>query len=190
MYPSAYPDTTLFSANTEYRALNGTPASSKTALYDAIEAGLMHLKKATPAKKVLIVISDGATTPATASLTNFWKWPAAPISRFTPSAFDEDDHDRNPAILKKIAHATGGEAFPPSATSEILPICKRIAEDIRNQYTIGYVSTNQTLDNTYRNIQVTATGQYHERYLVRTRAGYLASSVQNGAAQHSKESPR
>jgi Ca-activated chloride channel family protein len=187
------PDTTLFSASTEEldRALNGIPASGKTALYDAIEAGVMHLKKATIGKKVLIVISDGGDNASHSKLEGVLEAASrADITIYTVGLFDEDDHDRNPGILRKIAHATGGEAFLPGATSEIVPICKRIAEDIRNQYTIGYVSTNQNLDNTYRKIQVTAAGQRHERYLVRTRARYIASSVQSGAAQHSQESPR
>ncbi len=46
-------DTTPFSASTEAldRALSGFPASGRTALYDAIEAGLSHLKKTTLDKK-------------------------------------------------------------------------------------------------------------------------------------------
>ena len=55
------PDTQLFTASAVELegALNGIPASGRTALYDAIEAGLNHLKKATLDKKVLIAISDG-----------------------------------------------------------------------------------------------------------------------------------
>ena len=109
---------------------------------------------------------------------------------YTVGLFDEDDRDRNPGILRKFAHATGGEAFLPNATSGVVPICKRIAEDIRNQYTIGYVPTNQKFGDTYRTIRVTATGQRHERYVVRTRAGYIASSGHKGVPEHSQESPR
>lgn len=187
------PDTTLFSASTEEldRALNGIPATGKTALYDAIEAGLLHLKKATLDKKVLIVISDGGDNASHSKLDEALEAASrSDITIYIVGLFDEDDHDRNPTILKKIAHTTGGEAFLPSETSEIVPICKRIAEDIRNQYTIGYVPSNQDLDNTYRTIRLTATGQHHERYLVRTRAGYIASSERRGEAEHLQEKPR
>jgi Ca-activated chloride channel homolog len=109
---------------------------------------------------------------------------------YTVGLFDEDDRDRNPGILKKIAHTTGGEAFLPSETSEVVPICKRIAEDIRNQYTIGYVPSNQKLDGTYRTIRVTATGQQHEKYIVRSRAGYFASSSRNTGREHLQETAR
>ena len=78
-------------------------------------------------------------------------------------------------MLKSIAHATGGEVFLPKETHDVVRICERIAEDIRNQYTIGYVPSNETMDNSYRTINVTATGKRGERYAVRTRAGYIAS---------------
>ena len=79
---------------------------------------------------------------------------------YTVGLFDEYDEDRNPGVLRKIARATGGEAFLPDETSQVVPICERIAEDIRNQYTLGYVPSNQKLDNTYRTIKVTATGRH------------------------------
>jgi Ca-activated chloride channel homolog len=48
------PDTSLFSASAAEleRALNGIPAIGRTALYDAVEAGLSHLAKAALDKKV------------------------------------------------------------------------------------------------------------------------------------------
>ena len=172
------PDTTLFSAGTQERdrALNGTPATGKTATLD---------------KKVLIVTSDGGDNASQAGVDQVLGMAGrSDITIYTVGLFDEDDHDRNPEILKKIAHATGGEAFLPNEATEVVPICKRIAQDIRNQYTIGYVSTNRNLDDTYRTIRVTANGPHHERYVVRTRAGYIASSGRNARPEPSEASPR
>src|SRR5208283_2257002 len=55
------PDMELFSASAAKleAALNGVPASGKTALYDAIDEGLIHLGKSTLEKKMLLVVSDG-----------------------------------------------------------------------------------------------------------------------------------
>jgi hypothetical protein len=33
---------------------------------------------------------------------------------YTIGVFDEDDPDRNPGVLKRLAQATGGEAFFPA----------------------------------------------------------------------------
>jgi Ca-activated chloride channel homolog len=187
------PETTLSSASSEEleRALNGIPATGRTALYDAIEAGLGHLKKTTLDNKVLIVISDGGDNASHARLSEVLEAASrSDVTIYTVGLFDEDDRDRNPGILKKIARATGGEAFLPNETSDVVPICKRIAEDIRKQYTIGYVPSDQKLDDTYRTIRIAVTGPHHERYEARTRAGYIASSGREEVPANPKESRR
>lgn len=177
------PDTELFSASAVEleRALNGVPASGETALYDAIGAGLAHLKKATLDKKVLIVISDGGDNASHGTLAQALEEAGrSDAIIYTVGLFDENDEDRNPGILKKIARGTGGEAYLPAETGEAAPICRRIAEDIRNQYTIGYVPSSRKPENGYRTIRVTAAGPHGEKYLVRNRAGYIASLQQPG----------
>jgi len=88
--------------------------------------------------------------------------------------FDEDNEDRNPQVLKQFAAETGGEVFLPQSLKEAVPICERIAHDIRNQYTIAYVPANRKQDGTYRVIRVTAITPGHEHLVVRTRSGYRA----------------
>src|SRR5205823_1030032 len=63
-----------------------------------------------------------------------------------------------------------------TALREVVPICERIAHDIRNQYTISYIPTNQKLDGTHRTIQVHATSPGGGRLRVTARAGYIAPS--------------
>ena len=172
------PNTQLFSANRAEleAALNGVPANGRTALYDAIDVALAHLAKAELDKKVLIVISDGGDNAShhtlARTLDNVQRSTAIV---YTVGLFDEYDSDRNPGVLRKIASATGGEMFQPAETSDVVRICERIASDIRSQYTIGYVPSNSQRNNAYRVIKVTATGRHGEKYLVRTRTGYLAS---------------
>jgi VWFA-related protein len=177
------PDTQLFSASAaELKgALNDVPANGRTALYDAIEAGLNHLKRATLDKKVLIVISDGGDNASHHRLDQVLEHAGrSDAIIYTVGLFDEAEEDRNPGVLMKIARATGGETFLPQETSQVVPICEQIAKDIRNQYTIGYVPSNQKLDSTQRTIKVTATGRHGEKLLVRTRAGYMAPPERTG----------
>jgi Ca-activated chloride channel family protein len=172
------PSAKLFStsAGELEKALNGVPARGQTALYDAIEVALAHLKKASREKRVLIVVSDGGDNASHHKLQRVLKdAERSDVIIYTIGLFDESDADQNPGVLKKLAHATGGEAFLPSGSSEVVPICEGIAEDIRHQYTIGYVPSNQKLDDTYRTIRVTATRPHGGKVFVRTRAGYLAT---------------
>jgi hypothetical protein len=99
---------------------------------------------------------------------------------YTVGLFDEAEEDRNPGVLTKIARATGGEAFMALVTSKVVPICEQIAEDIRNQYTIGYFPSNHKLDNAQRTIKVAAAGRHGEKLRVRTRVGYIASPERTG----------
>ena len=55
-----------------------------------------------------------------------------------------------------------------------MAICERIAHDIRNQYTIGYVSNSAARADAYRTIRVAAKAAEYGKLIVRVRAGYIA----------------
>ncbi len=156
-------------------ALSRVAANGKTALYDAVAAGLEHMKKGNRDKKVLIVISDGADNASKHNKAQILAMAEkSDVIIYTMGLFEEGDPDRNPHVLRQLAEATGGEAFLPESVKDVVPICKRIAHDIRSQYTLAYVPTNRKQDGTYRAIQVKAGTPGRGRVSVRTRAGYYA----------------
>jgi VWFA-related protein len=156
-------------------ALSRIAADGMTALYDAVAAALEHLKKGDRDKKVLIVISDGGDNASKHNLAQIMAMAGHPDAIiYTIGLFVAEDPDRNLGALKQLAKDTGGEAFLPETVSEVLPICERIARDIRNQYTIAYAPTNRKQDGTYRVIHVKAGAPGRGRVFVRTRAGYNA----------------
>ena len=158
-------------------ALSKIAANGETALYDAVATALDHLKKGNRDKKVLIVISDGGDNASKHKLTEIVALIGQPDATiYTIGIFDEQDADRNPGVLKRLAKETGGEAFLPESLKDVAPICERIAHDIRNQYTISYVPTNRNRDGSYRVIKVQASAPGRGRLLVRTRTGYFAPS--------------
>ena len=156
-------------------AITASPTGGQTALYDAIAKALEELQAGSRDKKVLIVVSDGGDNASARSLDQVMKLAGQSSAViYTVGLFDEEDPDRNPGVLKRLAQATGGEAFFPDQLSEVVAICERIARDIRHQYTIGYVPTNLTHDGAYRAIRVLARAKGHGRLSVRTRTGYIA----------------
>jgi len=158
-------------------ALSRIAADGETALYDAVAAALEHLKKGNQDKKVLIVISDGGDNASKHNLAQIMAMAGHPDAIiYTIGLFIAEDPDRNPGVLKRLAKDTGGEAFLPESVGEVLPICQRIARDIRNQYTIAYAPANRKQDGTYRVIQVKAKAPGNGGLIVRTRAGYYAPS--------------
>jgi len=157
-------------------AINRNPPAGLTALYDAVETGLAHLEKSTIDKKVLIVIGDGGDNASHHTLQQVLEAAErSDVIIYTVGLFDPNQEDTNPAVLKRLARATGGEAYLPKLTADVVPVCQRIAQDIRNQYTIGYAPSNPSMDNSFRTIRATATGPHGQKYLVRTREGYIAA---------------
>lgn len=149
--------------------------NGQTALYDAIVLGLEHLKKGQRDKRVLIVISDGGDNASRYQLSQVMalaKQTEAII--YTVGLFESGDPDSNPRVLKQIAETTGGESFLPEEVRDVVPICERIARDIRSQYTLAYTSSNTVQDGGYRQIQVTVVNANRRGLQVRTRAGYHA----------------
>lgn len=164
-------------------ALSRIRAQGETALYDALAAALEHLRMGKRDKKVLIIISDGGDNASKHKLTEIVTMVGQPDAIiYTIGIFDEQDPDRNPVVLKRLAKDTGGEAFLPESLKDVAPICEKIAHDIRNQYTISYAPTNRKRDGTYRVIEVRASAPGRGRLSVRTRTGYFAPSALPSAA--------
>jgi Ca-activated chloride channel family protein len=56
--------------------------------------------------------------------------------------------------LTEIAEVTGGQAFFPKNIDEVAEICRRIARNLRNQYTLGFSPENKKKDGTWRQLTV------------------------------------
>jgi len=159
-------------------AITAVPTRGMTALYDGIVKALEELQAGSRDKKVLIVVSDGGDNASTHSLDQVMKLAGQSSAViYTVGVFDENDPDRNLSVLRRLAQATGGEAFLPNEVNAVTAICERIARDIRHQYTIGYVPISLAHDGAYHAIRVLARGKgHHDRLSVRTRTGYVAGS--------------
>jgi Ca-activated chloride channel family protein len=159
------------------RAIVAEHARGQTALYDAIAVGLDQLRTATWDKKALIVVSDGGDNASQRKLDEVMKLAGESSAViYTVGVFDQQDPDRNPGVLNRLARATGGEAFFPGRLDEIVAICQRIAGDIRHQYTFGYAPSNPARDGSYRAIRLLARTEGQGKLSVRTRTGYIAGS--------------
>jgi Ca-activated chloride channel family protein len=169
------PDSIGFTTNAEEleRAIWRAQAAGETALYDAIVIALARLQAGSRDKKVLVVISDGADNASRHNLAQVLDMAAGSSAIiYTVGLFTPDDQDANPSVLRRLAQATGGEAFFPRELSDVVTICERIARDIRSQYTIGYVSSNVKQDGVHRAVRVAAQAPDRGKLSVRTRPGY------------------
>jgi VWFA-related protein len=157
-------------------AILKAPATGQTALYDALVQAFERLQAGGRDKKVLIVISDGGDNASAHSLADVLKLAGQSSALvYTIGVFDGEDSDRNPDVLRRLAGATGGEAFFPAQLDDVIAICERIARDIRNQYTIGYIPTSPARTGVYRSIRVVVGAAGYGKRAVRTRSGYITA---------------
>ena len=161
------------------------PARGRTALYDALIAGLDHLEKGRLDKKTLVLISDGGDNMSNATKEEMLRRAEESTATiYTVGIYDTNDRDRNPGFLKELARITGGEAFLPGDDGrQLVPVCEKIAKDIRNRYTVGYVPSNRDFDGKPRRLKVLANAPAGKKYEVRTRTHYLAASSRNTASR-------
>jgi len=161
-------------------ALEKIDARGGTALYDAVVASGDHLKRdARLEKKVIFVVTDGEDNASSETLEQAVKQLQEENG---PSIYaigilgDEEHPKRAKKALQILADRTGGIAFFPKTLDEVDAISKTIANDIRNQYAIGYKPTNPKVAGGFRQIRVEAKAKGHSKLIVRTKSGYYAKT--------------
>jgi len=143
------------------------PAEGSTALYDAIYLGLAELKRGQNSKKALLLITDGED--------NHSRYNRGDIRDFVREADAQIFViDLGRALLGDLAEMTGGHSYHASV-DDLEDTCEKIALEIKNQYVIGYESTNTTKDGRYRKLRVRLNAPAGMgRLNVRAREGYYA----------------
>ncbi len=182
------PDLVPFTDDTSElrKALARTDPAGRTALYDAVITGVQQLDMGRRDKKTLVVVSDGGDNISTHSFREALD--AVLASRatiYTIGIFNEDDKDKNPDVLKKLAHVSGGVCYLPKQLSEVEDICRQIAKDIRTRYTIGYVPQGLSKPGV-RHIKVEAHSPDYGKLVARTRTSYTVASSTESADRKKK----
>ena len=160
----------------ELRAtLAETRTEGTTALYDALELSLNHLKEGMHQRKALVLLSDGGDNASVLKLEDVLHMAQqSSATIYCIGIYDPFAKDKNPGVLKRIAKVTGGETYFPSNPSDLQDIWRHIAGSIRAQYTIAYISSNGARDGSYRSVKITASGKRSKSLEVRSRTGYYA----------------
>ena len=150
------------------------PAGGQTALYDAVIDGMDHVQHATHHKRVLIVLSDGEDNASSHSEADMLhRASRSDALVYTISTIDFAHQDGNPGVLKRLAARSGGMAYSPRSSDELVRAFTDVARNIRRGYRIGYVPDKPGEEGDYRRVQVMV--RVPGRNLtVRVRDGYTA----------------
>jgi len=165
-------------------ALNAVSARGRTALYDAVSEGLNHLQYARWGKKALIIISDGGDNASHLKYAQVLAQARQSQSLiYAIGLVGSGDREENPGLLRRLCKDTGGIAYFPDEGESVAGVSARIARDLREQYTLGYVPQNVQGAVAFRKVEVKVTAPGHGRLHVRTRQGYSPAAEKRPTAQ-------
>lgn len=156
-------------------ALNRFPAGGKTALYDAVIAGLDHLRQAPHQKRVLIVLSDGSDNASRHSREEMLDRAIASdalIYTVTRRAGDTPQRG-DEGLMRRLAEVSGGVAYIADDPEETVQQFAEIAGNIRRGYSIGYVPPSAG-DGRYHRVRVMVRVPGRTNLTARARDGYAS----------------
>ncbi len=167
--------------------LENVDTRGETALNDAIYLSLEHVEAdGRMDKKALLVVSDGEDNASEFGFNRVLERAReAEVTVYVIGLLELNDQRgglfrRSPSSrarreLRQIAETTGGQAYFPETLAEVEELCRRVAHDLRNHYTLGYNPTNRTFDGTWREIEVKVNApRGFPRLEARTKPGYYA----------------
>ncbi|HWE48576.1 MAG TPA: VWA domain-containing protein [Bryobacteraceae bacterium] len=152
-------------------ALSTGVPQGRTVLYDAIAEALRHLETGKRDKKTLVLVTDGGDNRSQIGLNEIMRLiEESHATIYTVGIFDPSDPYNKPGVLRRIAAVSGGESFMPKTSAAVVPICEKIAKDIRNRYTLGYIPNRE--GTAVRKVKVSASSPDHGKLIVTSRTSY------------------
>jgi VWFA-related protein len=143
-------------------ALKNAQARGQTAMLDAIDTGLVEMKKAKNSRKAIVIVSDGGDNSShytAAQIEGLVR--EADVQIYAMGVFDPvfsfgstPEEISGPRLLSEIASQTGGRAFAAAVPGDLPSVANRIAVELRNQYVLGYYPKNKARDGKYRTVKV------------------------------------
>jgi len=87
------------------------------------------------------------------------------------------------ALIEELSELTGGRSFFPDSVYDLEDICTKIAIELKNQYILGFNSTNGAKDGKWRKLQVKMQPPKGlPRLNVRYKTGYYGAVGDTSAA--------
>ncbi|PYQ02573.1 MAG: hypothetical protein DMF82_15715 [Acidobacteria bacterium] len=165
-------------------AIRRTEASGPTALHNALYVSLKELDKQKSGRELrrraIVLLSDGEDTASLVTDDQVMELARkSEIAIYSISLRPSRSQDRNRLafsqaehLLTTLSQETGGQVHFPNSLSELDSVYARVAEELRTQYTLGYVSSNKRRDGKWRRIVVRIPER--DDLQIRHKIGYYA----------------
>ncbi len=156
-----------------------TPAKGMTALYDAVYLALEKVDEGSNPKKALLMITDGEDNRSRYTFGNVREFVKESDVQIYSIGIVNNWNSQlamgrtGRALIEELSEVTGGRSFFPNSVYELEDITTKIAVELKNQYVIGYFSTNEGKDGKWRKVQVKVNPPRGlPRLTVRAKQGY------------------
>lgn len=126
-----------------------------TLLFDSIVDASHDIMKKQQGRKALIVLSDGGENGSDATIAEAIEAAQRAETLTYTILFSDGSYGSNPGIMQRLAKETGGGYFEVSKKLPIDQVFALIQEDLRSQYSIGFVSDRPAPISEFRKIQLT-----------------------------------
>src|SRR5438093_10867247 len=127
----------------------------QTAIYDALILALDHMHYSRQPKKAILLMTDGVDNSSKHTLSEAVQaTQQSHVAVYTVGLPSASGGQKAEASLIRIAEASGGRAFFPSTVDEARADMERVARDLREQYTLGYVPSNPSRSGQWRSVRV------------------------------------
>ena len=155
-------------------------AGGNSSLFDAIDVVCDQKMIRETGRKAMIIISDGNDSGSSVDYKQAVEMALrAECAIFSVSVSKGgffgtgDDTRRGDNTLRNLARETGGKVFFPFIVEELEDAFREINQELRSQYSIGYVSNNPRRDGSFRKLEI----RVRERNMeLNHRKGYYAPS--------------
>jgi Ca-activated chloride channel homolog len=168
------------------KAVTAVRARGRTALYDAVAEGLIHLQLGHYERKALIIISDRGDNASTQKFRQVLALAQKSQVVIYSIGLIGDSGEVDPEVLRRFSKATGGVAYFPDRTNNVASISAQIARDLREQYTLGFAPEKANDAHAFRKIEVKVSVPGQGKVQVRTRAGYSGAAADAAPAAAAK----
>jgi len=127
----------------------------QTAIYDALILSLDHMQHARNPKKAVLLMTDGIDNSSKHTLDEAIETTSrSHVAVYTVGLLSESGGQKAEDSLVRIAEASGGRAYFPRTVDEARTDMERVARDLREQYTLGYIPWNPTRSGKWRSVRV------------------------------------
>ncbi len=149
-------------------------ATGGTALFDALHAA-MSLLKQRAGRRAVVLLSDGRdeNNPGTGPGSEHTLAEVLALIRETDTVVYAIGLGANVdrVALEQIAERSGGVASFPAEAEALADEYRRVIDELRRRYVLGYTSTNPKRDGAWRNVTI---GTSAAAVSIRSAAGYFA----------------